>query len=111
MLQLFLLGQAVSAELGGVSMTEEKGEKDYLDGQEAVDYLIKRWEIETYSMGAFRMYRMRLRRSGLDIEPDLGTGNSGFWKPETLDKIPPPKSRGRPRKEQRSGKDESEKAA
>lgn len=75
-----------------VCLMTGEGEKEFLNGREAVQYLAKRWEIESYSLGAFRVYRNRL-----GIEPDLGTENASFWRKETLDHIPKPKARGRPR--------------
>lgn len=71
---------------------KEEGEKEYLPVRKAVKYLANKWGFESYTVGAFRIYRKRL-----GIEPDLGTENASLWKPETLDKIPKPRPRGRPR--------------
>lgn len=70
----------------------EKGEKRYLTARQAVHYLAEKWGMESYSMGAFRIYRLRHK-----LKPDLGTENASLWLPETLDNIPKPRPRGRPR--------------
>lgn len=86
-----------------------EGEKEFLNGREAVRYLAERWGMESYSLEAFRVYRSRL-----DLEPDLGTENASFWRKETLDAIPKPKPRGRPRgtkRTKRHAEEQSEEAA
>lgn len=80
-------------------MNEEKGENEFLNGREAVQYLRERWKLESYSESAFRVYRMRH-----EIKPDLTSGNTTFWRRETLDKIPQPRPRGWERGKKRGTK-------
>jgi hypothetical protein len=56
-----------------------------LEANEAVKYLAKRWEIESYSLEAFRMLRWRY-----NIKPALSSKTSTFWRKSDLDKIEKP---------------------
>ena len=67
-------------------------EEDFLEANDAVKYLAKRWGIESYSLEAFRMLRYRHH-----IKPALSSRTSTFWRKSDLDKIPKPdrhKARG-----------------
>lgn len=87
-------------------MRKGEGEKKYLTAREAVQYLAKKWGIESYSLEAFRVYRFRHH-----LEPDLSTENTSLWTRKTLDTIPKPRPRGRPKEDKKQHEDDSEKAA
>lgn len=86
---------------------KREGEKEYLTAREAAKYLAERWGFQSYSVIAFRVYRNRL-----GIEPDLSAENASLWRRETLDKIPKPRPKGRPRgTTQQHEKDDTESVA
>lgn len=87
-------------------MKKGEGDKEYLTAREAVQYLAKKWGIESYTMGAFRVYRLRHK-----LEPDLSTENTSLWKRETLDSIPKPGPKGRPKRTEQQHEDDTDKAA
>ncbi len=64
-------------------MTENH--EELMDSKQAVDYLIKKWGIESYSLGAFRALRFRWK-----IQPALAVHAATFYRKSDLDKIPKP---------------------
>lgn len=71
--------------------------EDLLDSEQAVRYLAERWQLPSYSKGAFRALRFRLKRvKGVHIQPVLATRTATFWRKCDLDRIPKP-DRSQPR--------------
>ena len=65
--------------------------EDLLDSEQAVQYLAKKWKMESYSKGAFRALRFRLNHeTDLNIQPVLATKTATFWRKSDLDRIPKP---------------------
>ncbi len=70
---------------------EETRIEDLLNSEQAVEYLAKKWKLETYSKGAFRALRFRLNHDkDWNIEPALSTRTAAFWRKVDLDRIPKP---------------------